>query len=55
VIVDFRLMIVDYRLEGDCMDAEELKKRTKQLGLRIIKLIESLPSCPPLRKEWVYL
>jgi four helix bundle protein len=26
------------------MDAEELKKRTKQLGLRIIKLIESLPS-----------
>jgi len=37
-------MIVDYRLEGDCMDAEELKKRTKQLGLRIIKLIELLPS-----------
>ena len=26
------------------MDAEELKKRTKQLGLRIIKLIELLPS-----------
>ena len=26
------------------MDAEELKKRPKQLGLRIIKLIESLPS-----------
>ena len=26
------------------MDAEELKKRTKQFGLRIIKLIEALPS-----------
>jgi len=25
------------------MDAEELKKRTKQFGLRIIKLIENLP------------
>ena len=26
------------------MDAEELKKRTKQFGLRVIKLIEALPS-----------
>jgi len=26
------------------VDAEELKKRTKQFGLRVIKLIEALPS-----------
>ena len=26
------------------MDADELKKRTKQFGLQVIKLIESLPS-----------
>ena len=26
------------------MDAEELKKRTKQFGLRVIRLIEALPS-----------
>jgi len=26
------------------MDAEELKKRTKQFGLRVIKLVESLPN-----------
>ncbi len=26
------------------MDAEELKKRTKQFGLRVIKLTEALPS-----------
>ncbi len=26
------------------MDADELKKRTKQFGLRIIRLIEALPS-----------
>jgi hypothetical protein len=25
------------------MDAEELKRRTKQFGLRIIKLVEALP------------
>jgi four helix bundle protein len=37
-------MIVEYRLDGGCMDAEELKKRTKQFGLRVIKLIDSLPS-----------
>lgn len=26
------------------MDADDLKKRTKQLGLRIIRLVEALPS-----------
>ena len=26
------------------MDAEELKKRTKQFGLRVIRVVESLPN-----------
>jgi four helix bundle protein len=30
--------------EGERVDADELKRRTKQFGLRIIKLIEALPS-----------
>ena len=31
------------------MDAEELKTRTKQFGLRLIKLVESLPSTSTAR------
>lgn len=31
------------------MDAEELKKRTKQFGLQVIRLVESLPSTPTAR------
>jgi len=40
VIVDFR-SINDI---GASMNENEMKKRTKQFGLRVIKLVESLPS-----------
>jgi four helix bundle protein len=32
-----------YNYEGGFMDAEQLKSRTKQFGLRVIRLVESLP------------
>lgn len=39
MIFDFRFKISDLRF----MDKEDLKKRTKQYALRIIKLVEALP------------
>jgi four helix bundle protein len=33
-------------ISGGLMDAEELKARTKHFGLRVIKLVEALPSTP---------
>jgi len=29
------------------MKSEELKKRTKEFGLKVIKLVETLPKCAP--------
>jgi four helix bundle protein len=40
------LLIFDFLIwfgYGDFMDAEELKRRTKQFGLRVIRVVESLP------------
>ena len=43
-ILDFRFWILEVSiLEGCFMNEQEFKKRTKQLALRIIKLINSLP------------
>jgi len=44
-IGDWRLEIGDWRLEiGEIMKSDELKARTKQFALRVIRLSESIPT-----------
>jgi four helix bundle protein len=43
-IVDFRLQIADCRLQIVSMNPAELKSRTKQFALRILKLVGALPN-----------
>jgi four helix bundle protein len=43
VSCDFRLAIGDFRLTIGMMTPDDLKKRTKEFGLRIIRLVEALP------------
>jgi four helix bundle protein len=42
LLIDFRFLIFDFRLGGE-MNEQELKKRTKQFGLRVMKLVGALP------------
>jgi four helix bundle protein len=48
--LDFRFVILDYvTAKESAMNEEELKLRTKQFSLRVIKLVEALPNTPTAR------
>jgi four helix bundle protein len=40
-LIDFRFWILDFGLD---MDEKEFKRRTRAVGLRVIKVVESLPN-----------
>jgi four helix bundle protein len=42
-ILDFRFWILDYQSEATGMNEQQFKARTKQVALRIIRVVEALP------------